>query len=41
MWSLNDARHLDECYGHSSRPFSICDGPQNVVFTGGQVCVIF
>ncbi|KAK6113230.1 WD domain G-beta repeat family protein [Brugia pahangi] len=36
MWSLDDARHLDECYGHSTRPFSICDGPQNVVFTGSQ-----
>ncbi|VDK77009.1 unnamed protein product [Litomosoides sigmodontis] len=42
MWSLDSGCHLDECYGHSSRPFSICGGPQNVVFTGGQdgsICV--
>ncbi|CAG9537380.1 unnamed protein product [Cercopithifilaria johnstoni] len=36
MWSLHNARHLHECYGHSTRPLSICGGPQNVVFTGGQ-----
>ncbi|KAL3990826.1 hypothetical protein ACH3XW_33380 [Acanthocheilonema viteae] len=36
MWSLDSACHLDECCGHSTRPFSICDGPRNVVFTGGQ-----
>ncbi|VDK79425.1 unnamed protein product [Onchocerca ochengi] len=42
MWSLNDARHLNECYGHSTRPFSICNGPENVIFTGGQdgsICI--
>uniref|UniRef100_A0A915PMQ4 tRNA (34-2'-O)-methyltransferase regulator WDR6 n=1 Tax=Setaria digitata TaxID=48799 RepID=A0A915PMQ4_9BILA len=42
MWELDNARHLDECYGHPTRPFSICDGPENILFTGGQdgsICV--
>ncbi|KAM3728165.1 Soluble guanylate cyclase gcy-35 [Dirofilaria immitis] len=36
MWSLDRACHINECYGHSTRPFSICNGPENIIFTGSQ-----
>ncbi|VDN17881.1 unnamed protein product [Gongylonema pulchrum] len=37
MWSLDSWQQLDECYGHATRPFAICDGPGDIIFTGGQL----
>ncbi|VDN07505.1 unnamed protein product [Thelazia callipaeda] len=36
LWDLKNAKHIDKRFGHPTRPFTICDGPRNLIFTGGQ-----